>query len=300
MTFPKTLDVVGSRSIFRLFLPGSGGPFEFPTFKEVTPSGAQENFAMIGQEESLTVVVNPDDYSLEDVSSIQGPVWLWFLRRMVTGQFQPSSSEPKFSALAREELEVRERYLEGLLLRAPVSHRFVVSDSSTRDYLAARGRPTAVSPPPVNLSAVVPKDTQGLSPRIVVFTPGTPYSNLFTEPLSGGLEQLGLHAVNWNEVFSRSTHVVNVGDSLLASFPYPIAVSLVAGKTLISTALNPLWGLEPGIDFIEVSRPEELARVCESISRNPNLTRLMARRASQKSFVFDSSRIFQKLQSVLG
>ncbi len=300
MSFPKTLNVVGSRSIFRLFLPEPGGPFEFLTFKEVAASRATEILPLIGQEEFLTLVVNPDDYSVDDVCSIQGPVWLWFLRKMVAGEFQPSTSAPKFSALARGELQARERYLESLLLRAPVSYRFVVSDPSTRDYLAAKGCHTAMSPPPVNLSAVDAEDTHGLCPRIVAFAPGTQYSDLFVGPLSGEVEQLDLDTRVGNGVFSSSTHVVNVGDVFFASFPYPVAASLVAGKTLISTALGPLWGLEPGIDFIEVSSPEELARVCESISRNPNLTRLMAKRARQKSVVFDSSIIFQKLQSVLG
>jgi hypothetical protein len=56
-----------------------------------------------------------------------------------------------------------------------------------------------------------------------------------------------------------------------------------------------LYGLEPGLDYFEVTSPSELFHVLQYLDRSPETTKLMAYRGSQKSQDFRASTIFERL-----
>lgn len=286
--------MVSSQSVFEFALPFEGQFFESTQFLKVPVATAGEAFPALGGEELLTIVINPDDYSTRQLSSISGKVVLWFMRKMVSPPLSRFSDVERLANSAAEKVQLRKDFLLGLT-SFPARYRYVVSDCDTRDFLMAHSLQTTMRPPPVNLVAVREKVRPNLTSRTLSISDGGDYSQVFLASLPTALIPLDYGDENWQERFFASSHVVNVGDSVFPHLTYESALSIAAGKTLISTAIEPLWGLEPGLDFIEVVTPEELARVCETILRNPPFTRLMGKRASQKAEVFESERIVRNL-----
>ena len=95
------------------------------------------------------------------------------------------------------------------------------------------------------------------------------------------------------------THWVVPQDTLTQSFPYEAAMAVVAGQTMISEVLSPRWGLEPGLDYLEYSTPEELRRIVEHSLRYSWSTQLMAWRGKLKSTIFLASQVYPRLLSSL-
>ena len=294
MRFPENLRVIGSRSVYELFLPPAGGPFSCSEFIHVANPNGETIFGESVDDGYLTIIVNPDDFSSEELGSLPGPLWLWFLRRLSPPHESLRDSAPRLYAEALEIVMERRRTLSGTLLGK--TDKIVVSDRDSQEYCLKQGWKVALSPPPVTDDIGVTgrwSDTAGLP--IAQFS-----ENLTNNKLLAGVASFP----NWNlelrEIARKADllslkHIVVTQESLFPSFPYGVAVGLLAGLSVIAEPLTPRWGLEPGIDFLEVSTPEELVRMVEHIRRYGNLTQLMARRGNLKSPIFKSTVVFGNL-----
>jgi hypothetical protein len=88
---------------------------------------------------------------------------------------------------------------------------------------------------------------------------------------------------------------INVHNEPYPSFENRCATVLAAGNLLISEPLSPTHGLEPAIDFIEVTAPEELHRALFNVRRHPDGYRRMRIRGRMKAEYFRASRVYPRL-----
>ncbi len=293
MLLPTHLRVIGSRRIFQYFLPPDRAPFVTSEFIHVLPSQNPGLFSSLVSDDTLTVVVNPDDYSVEEMSSVPGPVWLWFLRRLFWDGNEIRGEAPSLVNTAEQSSESRRAFLSSLNLGT--SSLIVVSDSESLRYCLEKGVSAVLSPPPISDSLTHTREVSAKSATFSTFSEPTEYSRLFFDSLQVRAPNVGRGSAGSRRDLGVTTHAIAIAESIDGLFSYEAAVSLGASHTLISGPLSPLWGLEPGIDYIEYSTPEELIRIVEHSVRNPLSTRLLSKRGAAKARFFLSSRIFQRL-----
>jgi hypothetical protein len=253
-------------------------------------------FGELPDDDFLTVVVDPDDYETEAFNRLPGLVWLWFLRPIAHESSSSSSVAPHLARIAGESLAARRNFLAEVALGD--SSAIVVSDEESFEYCSRQGSQVLLSPPPVSDEvADFPSTEQTV---ISVWTQGDS-----TEYLRKFLEELPPQAVLAEGVWlsetespKAPTHWVVPQDSVTQSFPYEAAMALVAGQTLTSEVLSPRWGLEPGLDYLEYSTPEELRRIVEHSVRYPQSTKLMSWRVKTKGFIFNASVVYPRLLEI--
>ena len=294
MRFPENLRVIGSRSVYELFLPPAGGQFGGAEFVHVADPKGDMTFLDRVDDGCLTVIVNPDDFSSEHIESLPGPLWLWFLRRLSPPRESLRERTPRLYGEALEVVMERRRILSAALLDR--TDKIVVSDLDSQEYCERQGWTVSLSPPPVADEICVTgrwSDSAGFPiaqfsenlMRNVLLEGATRFPNWNLEPRElTGKAGIGSHK-----------HILVTQESLFPSFPYGVAVGLVAGLSVITEPLTPRWGLEPGIDFLEVSTPEELVRMVDHIRRYGNLTQMAAKRGNMKSGIFKASLVFRNL-----
>jgi hypothetical protein len=88
---------------------------------------------------------------------------------------------------------------------------------------------------------------------------------------------------------------VNIHHERYMSFESSVLVHLAAGHLLITEALAPLHGLEPGIDYVEVDTPDYLGWLLEQIARFPSLYHPARVRGRQKAEQYRASRVYPRL-----
>ena len=292
MSLPQHLRVIGSRSLYRFFLPPSGETFSSSKFLLVEPRNAEKVFAELPLDSAITILVNPDDYLPAHTDLLAGPIVFWFLRRLAIDRPELYRQAPGLLTAAKENIEKRAMFLKGGNLED--SRSIVVSDLASYDFCLALGVNSALSPPPVS-DDVYRGNAPPSSKSLGWWTLLDSYSSKFLRAIhktdgvdlrmaDSGVE--GLLAGNFSIV---------VHNPAVSGFPYEAAVSLAAGHTLIATELQPLWGLEPGIDFLEVSTPEELRYIVQSLLRGESATQLLSFRGQRKAGVFNAERVFRDL-----
>lgn len=296
MSIPHHLRVIGSRRIYQFFLPANGNPFRSTEFLLVEPSRAGEVFADISSEGSLTLVINPFEYFPRDIELLCGPVWLWFLKRVAAEKSEAFVLARRLEKKASEILAPRQSFVRSIDLEEDWT--IVVSDSASQDFCEVNGVRSILSPPPVSehlAHRLVP--VQGRKADFVVYSDATEYGSFFLSSIAS----LVLSGIEGNaggvDSAVSASHAVVIGEGVVPDFPYEVAVSLVMGHTLLAGPLEPLWGLEPGIDFLQFSTPDELHHLIKMIARVSQGTQLMSTRASLKSSIFHSSKIFTRLLS---
>jgi len=295
MSEPQHLRVIGARSIFQFFLPPGGSLFRSCDFLLVEPRKARESLRNLPDNDGLTIVVNPDDYPIDALASLRGVVWLWFLRPIHRERSPHSSVAPRLTRSSEESSMTRKSFLDSLEAKPSVS--IVVSDAESFEYCNRRGIRVRLSPPPVTDG--VADLASSSEATISVWTPekSTEYVRKFVEALPPEVLATELPRVVDPALIKVPTHWVVPQEDFMRAFPYEAAMALVAGQTLISEALVPRWGLEPGLDYIEYSTPEELFRIVEHIARYPHSTQLMSSRGKSKSRTFVASQVYVQLLS---
>ena len=292
MSLPQDLRVIGSRSIFRFFLPPEGGPFVRTEFTLVEPVHAEEAFTKIVPDSTLTILVNPDDYELAQINLLQGKTCLWFLRRLAVGRPESYHDAPRLLMRASEEIGKRAGFFSQLNLHGGVT--VVVSDAASYQLCLSRGIDAKLSPPPVNERLA---DLKGSVPRIslALWAGQSEYSSQFGSfPTESRIRHMNSESVLDSD-FGDVSHSIIIQESVIREFPYEVALCLTAGHTVIAQALEPRWGLEPGIDFMEVSTPEELFYTVEALWRSPSSSNLMSKRGKGKASTFRSSAVLEKV-----
>jgi len=241
--------------------------------------------------ETLTVVVNPDDYVLDALKPLSAPVWFWFLKKLSPPIDAPSGS-PLLFANALLEIQRRSSFLLSLVEQS--SALIVVSDYESEEMCRAKGLPVVLSPPPVG-SAPRRLQRDGRESASIAFLGDfaslSSYQRASYEDIIVGLKP----GYKSERFFLDSSHVVVAGDSIIRGFPYGAALGFASGKTVISEPLTPHWGLEPGIDYIEFSTPEELEQILRHILRDSMLTKLMSERGWSKGRLFEAAPTFDRI-----
>lgn len=108
--------------------------------------------------------------------------------------------------------------------------------------------------------------------------------------IAHGLDMKGLL-----DLFEKSSISVNLHNKKYPSFENRVSLHLAAGHLVISEPLSPTHGLEPGIDYIEISDPEELFRAVTQAIDNPKAFLKLRSRGRQKAELFRASRVYPRL-----
>ena len=287
-----SVQVVGSRPIFSSFVQSARTKdIEF-SFQQVSNLNKVVDFPTVSRETFLTVVVDPDDYSVDSLRTIEGGVCLWFFGRFALPRNDNSLASPPLFAEVEREIKNRMDFLTSL---PEDSYRLiVVSDPESRDFLASEGYPVILSPPPVD--DALKFGGSGRS-QFLFYVLGQ--TNTYNATFVSQADEVNLiHDVpqqEFEQIFSSATHVISLPNQIIPTFRYEFAVSAVAGKSLLSSRVAPLWGFEPGIDFFEVSTPSELKFALEHICNSPQILDFMAKRARIKAGIFLASNIWPRL-----
>jgi hypothetical protein len=88
---------------------------------------------------------------------------------------------------------------------------------------------------------------------------------------------------------------INLHTDRDGGFEHRVAVQLAAGRLVLSEALNPRHGLEPGIDYVEFCGGRHLDRLVVATRQNPRAWRWMQVRGRQKAEHFRASRVWRRL-----
>ena len=88
---------------------------------------------------------------------------------------------------------------------------------------------------------------------------------------------------------------INLHNEPYPSFENRVSLHLAAGHLVLSEWLSPLHGLEPGIDFLEVSTPGVITRILEVLARYPGTWHRVRVRGRMKAEGFRASRVYPRL-----
>src|SRR3954454_6659277 len=88
---------------------------------------------------------------------------------------------------------------------------------------------------------------------------------------------------------------INLHNETYPSFENRVSLHLAAGHLVLSEWLSPLHGLEPGIDFLEVSTPGVITRILEVLGRYPGTWHRVRIRGRMKAEGFRASRVYPRL-----
>ena len=290
---PRHLRVIGPREIFKHFLPSVMTPFSSSEFLLIDPSDATEKFSTLEPDRSITVVVNPFEYEERDIRAIPRPLWLWYLDPISQGDLSGPGSAPRLSARASELFLQRQTFAERLADDSV--DLSVASDEPTRDLLLAQNNAVIMSPPPV--SEHLRENASPLRGDFSIgnFGPRSSFVEAFIEEPIARLNLLGWRDNSGLSGMALVTHVFACSPTIFPQLTYEALLALSFRQTLLSTPIAPRWGLEPGIDFLEVSTPEELIRIAEYLHRRPLATSLLAERGYRKSSLFSAALVWRRV-----
>ena len=285
------LIVVSTNALHRLMLPDDG---TFPLSIYFYQVGSQP-YAF--RPEDFALVIEPHLLSTQELQELpKGQAW-WFLSSLVEIPQEVSSITPHVYAHAIQSLETKRR----VFLTAGAQPFLVIApDEPSSEWLANMGIENLLSQPAV--SDKLFNCRKSSSSSILMLGSSSRYVDLFLKVVTAEIEVLTELP---NEIAAARHHLerfsigVNVGESFQKNFSFGAAVHLVAGHALISEALQPLHGLEPGIDYFEFSSPEELLHILNYVQERPRTLELMRSRGYAKASYFRASLVWPKLLSRL-
>ncbi len=98
------------------------------------------------------------------------------------------------------------------------------------------------------------------------------------------------------DALMREHHVgINLHNEPYPSFENRVSLHLAAGHLVLSEPLDPLHGLEPGIDFVEVGTAGELHQRIELLQRWPDAYHRVRVRGRMKAEGFRASKVYPRL-----
>jgi hypothetical protein len=106
----------------------------------------------------------------------------------------------------------------------------------------------------------------------------------------------GLHGDLLVEVLREADIAINVHpDPWMRVFEHRVLVHLAAGHLVLSEPLQPTFGLEPGIDYLEIDGPEALDLRLHQLRRNPEAYERLRIRGHDKVQQHRASRVWPSL-----
>jgi hypothetical protein len=105
----------------------------------------------------------------------------------------------------------------------------------------------------------------------------------------------GVDAAGLEEVMRDHDVAINVHNEPYPSFENRVCLHLAAGHLVLSEPLSPTHGLEPGIDYVEFHRPDQLAHALSALRRTPAMWQAVRLRGRRKAELFRASRVYPRL-----
>jgi hypothetical protein len=136
-------------------------------------------------------------------------------------------------------------------------------------------------------------------PRLAFIGRSTPHREQFLRHPKHELDILhvafGLHGEELDELMARIDVAVNVHNEPYPSFENRVCLHLAAGHLVVSETLSPTHGLEPGIDYLEFSQPDELLSMLRTVARHPHAYRRVRVRGRRKAEQYRASVVWPRL-----
>jgi hypothetical protein len=155
------------------------------------------------------------------------------------------------------------------------------------------------TPLPVADRFFAPVAPMGHPPRVLFVGRSTPHREFLLAPAK--LEHDLLHVAfgvsgdELVELLHRHDVALNLHNEDYPSFENRVSMHLAAGHLVLSEALDPLHGLEPGIDFLQVGSASELRRALAVVTRFPRVHHRVRVRGRLKAEQFRASRVYPRL-----
>lgn len=136
-------------------------------------------------------------------------------------------------------------------------------------------------------------------PRLLFTGRATEHRDAFLDPVKHDFDVVHLaHGVTDDDLepFLERTDIgVNLHNEPYPNYENRVSVFLAAGVLTISETLSPRWGLEPGVDYVEIAEPWELWEVVTQIARTPDAFRAVRRSGRRKAERFRASKVWPAL-----
>jgi hypothetical protein len=105
----------------------------------------------------------------------------------------------------------------------------------------------------------------------------------------------GVGAAELEQAMSEHDVGINVHNQDYPSFENRVCLHLAAGHLVLSEGLSPAHGLEPGLDFLEITGPGSLWHIVETLGRFPGVWHGVRVRGRRKAEQFRASRVWPRL-----
>ena len=153
--------------------------------------------------------------------------------------------------------------------------------------------------PPVDDALFAPADRASRPPRIVFEGPSTEHREwwLATAKHLHDVRHVA-HGITPDRLAAHLDHVdvaLVAHPTERAGFDHRVAVHLAAGHLVVAEPLGRRHGLEPGLDLLEASDPDELARLVGAIRRAPDLFRRVRVRGRLKAERFRATHVWGRV-----
>jgi len=97
------------------------------------------------------------------------------------------------------------------------------------------------------------------------------------------------------ELFGECDVGINLHNEPYPSFENRVCLHLAAGHLVLSERLSPTHGLEPGIDFIEISTPQEIIHILHVLETYPGAYDKVRIRGRIKAELYRASAVYPRL-----
>jgi hypothetical protein len=105
----------------------------------------------------------------------------------------------------------------------------------------------------------------------------------------------GLFGEQLKRFLRRADVQLNLHNNPYPSFENRVCIALAAGHLVISEALSPRHGLEPGTDYLEASTPAELLALVERLAHDPDAFADVQSAGRRQAERFRASRVYPGL-----
>jgi hypothetical protein len=105
----------------------------------------------------------------------------------------------------------------------------------------------------------------------------------------------GLHGPELDEFMRGLDVAINLHNEPYPSFENRVCLHLAAGHLVVSETLSPTHGLEPGIDYLEISEPDELLSALRTVRRHPEAYHRVRVRGRRKAELYRASHVWPRV-----
>ena len=173
--------------------------------------------------------------------------------------------------------------------------RLVAADAALADGSVWRVVPLPVDDGLYDLAPAEPAHPA----RALFLGPSTRHRELWLTDVKHHFDVLhvahGMHGDKLRELLGRTDVAITLHPSDDVGYEHGVSLHLAAGHLVLSEPLSPGHGLEPGLDYVEVTSPAVLRETMAGVHRHPALHHAIRRRGRRKAEQFRASRVWPRL-----